>query len=362
MKVSLGILAWNEESSIGVTVGSIFAQSLATRLHERGDSLEIVVVPNGCTDATAARAEEAFALHRRERSFSEGRVAPLARPGKINAWNEYVHRLSDPGAAFLFFADADIVLHGEETLWNMLRALEENPVAIASTDQPIKHIALKEKKGLLDRLSLGTSAMTQAAPGQLTGQLYCARGEWLRRLWMPDGLIVEDGFLKAMIVTDFLSQPSNLSRIVRAPNAAHVFEAYTRLRDILPNQRRQAVGHAIFTVLRERLEEISRGSAVDAFLEAERERDPDWFRKHLKHEIAKKGGWVMPPGLFGVRFRRLRHLPSRQRLIRLPAALAGAAVDALVVLWANHTLRHGQIASIWKDTKTTTLTNTLGPR
>jgi glycosyltransferase involved in cell wall biosynthesis len=355
MKVSLGILAWNEESSIGVSLGSVFAQSLAERLRARGDTLEVVVVPNGCTDATAARAEEALALNRRAHPHVQARVCSLAKAGKIHAWNEFVHRLSDPSAAFVFLADADIALHGEDTLWNMLRALEENPGAIASTDLPVKHLALKEKKGVLDRLSLGTSAMTQAAPGQLTGQLYCARGDWLRRAWMPDGLLLDDGFLKTMIVTEFFSRPADPSRVVRAPDAAHVFEAYTRLRDILPNQRRQAVGHAVWVILRERLAEAAREGPVDAFLARECGRDPEWFRKHLRQRVAQMGWWVMPPGMFGVRFRRLRNLPPRQRWARLPAALAGAAVDAVVTLWANRTLRRNQLASIWKDTKTTAL-------
>jgi hypothetical protein len=238
----------------------------------------------------------------------------------------------------------------------MVSVLRDQPHVLVATDEPIKHIALKEKKSWLDRLSLAVSAMTKATPGQLTGQLYAARAAALRRIVIPEGVIVEDGFLKQMLVTDGLTQRADNSRIVRAPDAAHVFEAYTRLRDILPNQRRQAVGHTIYTYLRDYLHhEIAQGRFAEQTLREKGAADPEWFLHEIKRRVAEGGWWVMHPGALAVRWKRWSAQRGLRRLTFFPAALAGWLLDLIVYTWANDTLKKGKLKGIWKDTKTTGL-------
>lgn len=361
MIVSIGILAWNEEECIGGTLRSLLDQSLLRDLQPACERrVEVIVVPNGCSDGTAKSAEAALKQGADSLpgvAFS-WRVEPVKEAGKVNAWNLFVHRFSHPDADYVFLMDADIRFEQRDTLKNMVSALERDAHAAVAVDLPRKHIAAKRRKSLLDRLSLAVSGQTQAAPGQLTGQLYCARGPALRRVHMPPGLLVEDGFLKQMICTDQLRKPCDNSLIVRAPDASHMFEAYTGVKDVFFNQRRQQIGHAVYTYLRDYL--VGRVGEKDAgeIIAENNARDPDWFRALIRERMQRSGRWVMYPGAFAVRWRRLRNLSPLKKVLHLPVALAAFLLDVPVLLAANRKLKSGQLAGVWKDTKSTALDQT----
>ena len=59
--LSIGIMAWNEESSLGPMLDSLFAQTIFARLAARGERCEVVCLANGCTDRTVDVAGEIFA-------------------------------------------------------------------------------------------------------------------------------------------------------------------------------------------------------------------------------------------------------------------------------------------------------------
>jgi glycosyltransferase involved in cell wall biosynthesis len=358
MIISIGILAWNEAECIGGTLRSLLEQSLIRELQPSGGwSVEVIVVPNGCSDGTAGSAAAALrqgASALPAAAFS-WRVEPVAEAGKVNAWNLFAHRFSHPAADFIFLMDADIRFEHPDTLKNMVGALLRDAHAAVSVDLPLKHIAAKARKSLADRISLAVSGMTQAAPGQLTGQLYCARGALLRRVHMPLGLLVEDGFLKQMLCTDLLRKPCDNRLVIRAPDASHVFEAYTGLKDVFFNQRRQQIGHAVYTYLRDYLVERVGEKDAGEIIAENNARDPDWFRALIRERMQRGGLWVMYPGAFSVRWRRLRNLSARQALLRFPVALAAFLLDVTVLLAANRRLKSGQLAGVWKDTKSTAL-------
>lgn len=358
MIISIGILAWNEEDCIEGTLRSLLEQSLLRELAPEGERrVEVVVVPNGCTDTTAEKAAEALRLG--AAALPAGaftwRVEPVSEPGKVNAWNLYVHRFSHPDADLVFLMDADIRYDHPDTLKNMAAALENNPQASVSVDLPLKHVAGKAKKSLADRISLAVSGMTQAAPGQLTGQLYCARGPLLRRVHMPLGLIVEDGFLKQMLCTDLMRGPCDNSRVIRAPGASHVFEAYTSVKDVFLNQRRQQIGHAIYTYLRDYLRDHPGEKDAGRIIAENNARDPDWFRALIRERVRQGGRWVMYPGAFSVRWRRLRNLSPLRAFLRLPVATAAFLLDVVVLVAANRRLRSGRLKGVWPDTKSRNL-------
>jgi glycosyltransferase involved in cell wall biosynthesis len=358
MIISIGILAWNEEESIGLALKSLLDQTLIRELADHAeDQLEIVVVPNGCSDRTDEKAAEALrtgATTLPADRFS-WRVESLREAGKVNAWNQFVHRFSNPSADFIFLMDADISYTHPDTLKNMVLALQQTPQAEASTDLPQKHILFKSRKTLGDRLSLAIGQITQSAPAQLTGQLYCARGPMLRRIHMPLGLMVEDGFLKHMICTNLFTQQPNNAKIIRAPHASHVFEAYFRIIDIFNNQRRQQIGHCIYTYLRDNLKADTSGKDAGQLIAEHNARDPDWFRKVIRERVQQGGRWVIYPGALGVRFKRLKNLSMGQALLRLPVAIVAFFMDVVVLVAANRRLRSGQLAGVWKDTKTSVL-------
>ena len=358
MIISIGVLAWNEEDSIGTSLQSLLEQSLLRELADHdADRLEVVVVPNGCADRTAEKA--AATLRSGSAAWPADRfswrVENLSESGKVNAWNHYVHRFCNQAADFIFLMDADIRFTHPDTLKNMLKSLLQTPHADAATDLPQKHLLFKPRKTLGDRLSLAIGQMTQAAPAQLTGQLYCARGPLLRRIHMPVGLMVEDGFIKQMICTNLFTQSPDSQRIIRAPNASHVFEAYFRIVDIFNNQRRQQIGHCIYTYLRDCLTEA--GGKVDAgeLIAANNTRDPEWFLKVIRERVRQGGWWVIYPGALGVRFKRLKNLSPGLAVLRFPLAVAAFLMDTVVLVAANRRLRSGHLAGVWKDTKSTAL-------
>ena len=128
--ISIGIIAWNEESGIEGTLRSLFRQSLFGELDGLGLRCEVVCVVNGSTDQTAAITERFFQAQRRDhphRGAFTARVAELVRRGKGNAWNCFVHSFSEPKAGVLFLMDADICIHRPDTMWNLLMTLEKDP-------------------------------------------------------------------------------------------------------------------------------------------------------------------------------------------------------------------------------------------
>ena len=68
------------------------------------------------------RIEQPPSLHKSLASVSEvvpsgtARVVELAKPGKANTWNQFVHKLSSTKASILFMMDADITFLSSNTI------------------------------------------------------------------------------------------------------------------------------------------------------------------------------------------------------------------------------------------------------
>jgi len=362
--IAIGIIAWNEEAAIAAMLESLFAQTLFAELAAQNIGCEIICVANGCTDRTAAAAQDIFEKQEREHPCKHtfaARVVEVQKRGKINAWNMFVHELSSREAQFLFFADADIVLNEPQTLWNMYRALNQNPLALVSTDTPIKDIALKPRRTLMERISLAASRMTQSAAAQLSGQLYCIKANIARNIYLPADLAAcEDGFIKALSCTYFLTHEVRPKHIVVAPKASHIFEAYVSLRDILNNQKRQMIGQTIVHLLVDReLKQLPLEQKLN-LAETLREReaaDPNWLKLLIaEHMRRTRYCWQLFPNLLSSRFQRLKGLRGSQRITHLPVALAGLAVSLLASHRAYRALRAGYV-NYWPDTQSPKLKN-----
>lgn len=349
--VAIGLLARNEATRLGATLASLFRQTLFDELERRGERAEIWVVANACTDDTVGTAQRIFrtesARHPHRRGFTAAAIS-VATPGKINAWSVFVHDLSSPRARWLILLDADIRLGHTTTLWNLGQALAENPYAQVAVGDPVKDLALKAAPTLRERISLATSRLTRDSGPQLTGQLYAIRAATARRIRLPRDLAAcEDGFIKTLVCTDFLAKPSQPLRIVKAPDASHVFEAYTTAGAILKNQKRQMIGQAFVHVL------------VDRFLPAEARRrrlepgelirqldeeDPTWLRRLIREHITRAGHfWRLFPGVCTFRLRRWARQRGWRLAAHLPATLVGCAVTAVAAFLAFRSLRRGLI-------------------
>lgn len=347
--VAIGIMAWNEEQSIPAALNSLFAQSLFGLLATRGERAEIVVLPNGCTDRTASVAEQTMQRLRAEHPHAEAiaaRVCELEQPGRNHAWNRFVHEFSAREARFIFMMDADILFHGEHTLRNMVCALERDAEAMVVTDRAHKEIEFKARKTLRDRLSLATSAMNRTNAACFSGQCYGMRAPIARNLYLPrDAGAPDDGFFKQVVCTDFLTRPLNPRRVVVAPEAAHIFEAYTSPAEVMRNQRRQMIGQTIVHVMIEHLKTRPHSERVNlaATLKRLEARDPDWLKRLLAEHLSEtRFFWDLFPGLLSFRLRRCWAMGGWRRLAYLPAALIATGVTVVSCWGAFRFLKRGQ--------------------
>lgn len=352
MNISIGILAHNEAVSISTTLQSLFQQSLFNE-PDPHKVIEVVVVPNGCTDETAevSRTTLEALVKRSPHPNIRWRICEVEQPGKTNAWNLYVHEFSDPAADYLFLMDADIQFIELHTLRHMLDTLEVNPDAWVSVDAPIKDVALKENKSLVERLSASASASVSAASGSVAvicGQLYCGRAIVLRGIWMPPGLQVEDGFIRAMVVTDRFTSPEVFERVVLAKSASHAFEAYTDLNRLLRHERWLVVGSTINSFIFNYLwANCNRELDAGSLIKQRNDQDPFWLHQFIQAAISGKGWWLIPQPFLFRRFQRLRQYPPLKLILRFPVAVIAFLVDLLVFFQANQELHRGGGMGYW---------------
>ncbi len=357
MKASIGILAYNEAPTIPRALESLFRQTLITEMPPT-TSLEIIVVANGCTDGTAQVSQNC--LERCLASMPGATqittlVKELDQPGKSNAWNVYVHGLSDPACDFLFLMDGDIELIAPNTLRSMLTLLLGRPEAWVAVDRPIKDVLFKQKKNLMDRASLLISQLSggqriEGKPSWLCGQLYCGRSQPLRRLHLPTQLPAQDGFLYHMLTTDGLREAPKPERIILAPDACHRFEAYTQIGQLLRHEKWLILATTVNEILYGTLPQ-QRSSPLEHIgqtIQRLNQSDPDWLSQWIGKTIAQRRFWLIPPFILTRRFYSLRHKALPKAIAFLPFALAAFCVDFMLAIQANTALHKGQGFHHWR--------------
>jgi glycosyltransferase involved in cell wall biosynthesis len=349
-KISIGILAHNESSSIDRTLKSLFQQSLFDGTDAQ-NSIEIVVVPNGCTDDTAARSRTILTelTQHSPHPHLRSSVCEVAAAGKSNAWNLYVHQFADPSAEYLFLMDADIQLLEIHTLRQTIETLVHHPTAQIAVDTPIKDLVFKQHKSPLEQLSVAVSSSALNDDDiWICGQFYCGRASVLRQIWMPSGLIVEDGFLTMMIRTGNFTSLPLLDRIVRTPNASHSFEALSDPRQLLRHEKRIVIGMTVNHYLADYLKENCNDQIdAGAFIQKMNEVEPLWFEHLFQNIILQTGWWLIPmPWLFR-RFEGMHSRPWPKAIIRFTMAVIALLVDSIVFFQANRDMHRGNNIGYW---------------
>jgi glycosyltransferase involved in cell wall biosynthesis len=354
MHVTIGVLAYNESASIARTIGSLFEQSVFTG---RGATLpdvqwEVIVVPNGCTDDTHQRADDALRLAtaRCTAPVVDYRVESLQRAGKSHAWNKLIHELSASHTDVFVMIDADIEFGHPDTVANCVTRLLVDTQAWAVVDLPLKDFHRKTNPTLLERWSMRTSMDKLAQAPGIAGSFYVVAAPRLRGIWMPIDLSVEDGFLLAMIVTDCFRRDPEFSRVVRADNASHYFEGLTRPTAIINHEVRMMVGTVLnaFLCWDMLLFLTPRHSAgAGALIRDLNAQDADWYKRAMSNQIEIRGLWAIRTREIWRQFRQWRQMPWPRRIRRLPVTLALFMFD-LVVMWrANRKLVSGRAVGYW---------------
>ena len=218
LRVDIGVFAHDEAAGIAATLRSLLAQDL---IAQSGVQVRLLVLANGCRDATAAVAGGIAGVE----------VADLAQGGKSRTWNRFVHDLSRRDADVLIFADADIELPDAGTLRLLVDGLAQDGGLFALSSQPVKDIVLNPQGlSLTQRLIAASSGGLDDWKTAICGQLYAMPARRARGVHLPIGLPVEDGFLRAMVLTDLLRAPEDLARLGGAMGARHVYGSETPYR------------------------------------------------------------------------------------------------------------------------------------
>ncbi len=347
--ISIGIIACNEAKTIGKMLNSLWQQNLFQKIASNLE-IEIIIVPNGCSDNTAQVAQAK--LHNLPKTANiTWKICEIKQPGKSNAWNLYVHQLSNPKADYLFLMDADIQLLQSQTLDSMLQTLATETTAWVSVDKPIKDVSVKDKKNFREKISTLVSSLSRSKvksgnAAWLCGQLYCAKAQLLRKIWLPTSLPTQDAFLYNMIVTDCLTTSKVPQRVILAPNASHIFEAYTSISRLLRHEKWLILGNTINQLLCKELDRPNK-QATGVLIKQKNQQDPLWLNKVIHKSTLDRNWWLIPRYILLRRFHSLCDKTLMQRITLFPLAVAATIIDFLLSLQANLELHQQQNIGYW---------------
>ncbi|WDE98546.1 glycosyltransferase family 2 protein [Lentisphaera profundi] len=348
MKILIGMLIHNEEDIIADTLKTVFTQDI---FNHTQDKIEMIIVANACSDNSAAIAEFLLREFKRLHLNFTYRVVSKEEPGKIAAWNDLIHLYSDPDYDYIICMDGDIIIQQNHNFSTLIDALERNSEALISSDLPIKDISLKAHKGLRNFTSLAFSKITQKGTSQLCGQLYCARADFLKQIYIPPEVLIDDTYIKFMACTGGLKHSVDDSKIISLRHISHIFEAYTGVKDYFNNQVRQTVGFSLWRIFKEIIKnDLINDNAIQAVKKRALE-NPEWLKEEMLIYFAQGKKWYIYSGALSVRFKRLTRLSFKGKLKMIIPVICAWLVDIAVVFVSNQKIKNSHLQSLWSDTK-----------
>lgn len=330
MRVDIGVFAHNEAAGIAAMVARLLAQDVS------GLDARVLVLANGCTDNTVALARAAGA-----------EVADLPQGGKSRTWNSFVHDLARPEAEVLVFVDADIEFTAPDCLKRLALGLAARPALWVLNSQPVKDIVARPQ-GLsaLDRVIAAAGGGLDDWKTAICGQLYAMPAARARAFHLPIGLPVEDGFLRAMVLTDALTRPEDFARIDGLDGLSHIYASERSIAALIRHQTRIVIGSALnlaaFDTLRALPEEARQPELARAAA------DEGWLARVLRDRLPR-----LPFGYVPVHFlvKRLTRVASNPRenlaMKRVALAILGFGFDAVVYLLAQYRMARGAGVGHW---------------
>ena len=336
LRIDIGLFAHDEAAGIAAMLRGLSLQDI---FHDGTVSVRVLVLANGCQDQTVAIAQTM--------DVPETEVIDLAAGGKSRTWNRFVHDLARTEADVLMFMDADIEFCRADTLRRLVQELQNCLGLWVINSQPIKDIiARPQQLSTLDKAIAAASGGLDDWKTAICGQLYAMPAARARRFHLPIGLPVEDGFLRAMVLTNALTDPEDLSKIAGAHDVAHIFASERSIAALIKHQTRIVIGSAInaacFAALRA-LPADQRHAAL-----ATAAKDESWLTATIATRLPR---W--PYGFVPLHFlvKRLAILlEDPKRLLRpklLITAFAGFGFDAIVYVCAQIAMWRGAGAGHW---------------
>jgi glycosyltransferase involved in cell wall biosynthesis len=341
--VDIAILAHQEEATIASVIEDLAAQSAAT--DPRLD-LRVCVAANGCRDKTVEVARAAVA--RLPAEVSERFVVlDLAQSGKSRTLNALIHTHLRREAEIFVFMDGDIGLVEPDTIGRIVQGLATRPELRIFTGRPVKDIAhYGIETGAVGRLIASGAEQLTDFRRSLAGGLYGIRASAARSVHLPIGLPVEDGFIRAMVVTDFLTRPDQLDRIDGDPGVFFIYESIRTVPALVRHQTRIVVGSAINAMLFARIRKLAPTPEAAQALLREAASDEQWLQRALREELPKAPHGYVPFHFMTKRIRRFD-----RKLLAHPskffAFLGGIGLDVIAWVNASRVMMSGRAAGHW---------------
>ncbi|WP_135502455.1 glycosyltransferase family A protein [Roseovarius aestuariivivens] len=342
-RLTIGVLAHNEEAIIGNLIGDLKNQSVV-RNPAAGLDIHLCIVANGCTDGTVETSRSCLA----DASFPDHvqwDVFDLKPPSKTNAWNVFVHDISPEDSDVLLFMDSDIRLPQPDIIERSLQELHTNRSAWIVSDEPKNVFPPGSGWSVTRFLSERFGRKPGRGKASLCGQFYCARASRIREITLPTGLLSQDGFIRAMVLTSALTEPEQIERISILPNAFHLHPAYTTVSSRFRYEKRQMMSTTVYNYIYALLNDMPK-SLSDRMAEIRRlnRTDPAWVAK-LVRENCRDRTFVVPLDFAFRRARRLRPF-TLAKITRLIAVIPALAFDILVAWRASSELRQNAIGDV----------------
>jgi glycosyltransferase involved in cell wall biosynthesis len=339
MNIAICIIAKDEEDSIGHLIDQISRQTIFGSI----TAAEILVVCNGCTDRTAEIAGEAVHLAQWPERVRTS-VHDYKEAGKARFWNVAVHDLISKSAETALFLDADVELADDSVLENLVSELQSNQNAVAISGWPVKDIALKERKSMIERFSLRVSAQTQYAHS-INGSLYAAELECLRKIWLPVPIPGEDGMLSAMIKTEGFTHPPRENLICRADKPTHFYEAHS-VQGFFRHEQRMVIGTTINGWLFEHFWQEQYTEHVGQTIRELNEKNPTWVGDLIASKVGNRR-WILPSRMLTWRLKNLRNVSLAKAIGRAPFSIGATLLNVWPCISANAILRRKAAANFW---------------
>lgn len=336
--IDIGMFAHNEEDNIIATLDRFVSQSI---FHIANINIRLTVLANGCTDKTQEICYQFFS----DLNIPNFQLNAMQESGKSRTWNKFVHDISRKEAEYLIFCDADIELMDPCTLERLILFVKHRPQLIASSSRPVKDLAFKEKNTMVEKIILRSASGLDDWKKAICGQLYVLRSTSARRIWLPAGLPVEDGFVRAMILTNNFTEQENFSVIDGSDDIFHIYESETSLCQIIRHQTRIVIGSAINilifqNILRQapqRREEYLRDISYEN----------EWLNETLKSQLPQSPFGFVP---FHFAFKRISHFFNKKTKfspIAILILLCGLSFDLIVYVIAQIKMSRGHGANYW---------------
>lgn len=335
MRVSVGILAHNEQEHIASTILDVVKQDIFSKTNFE---VKLHIIPNGCTDRTSDVANEV--IYKLRATNIRFEVNVLEQPGKSNAWNIFVHKLAWQDADYLILVDADIVIHDTSSLGLLIESLIRNQSANVATSLPRKEIEAKKNKNVREKLSINVSYLDESKSVAICGQLYCIRGRVAREIYLPCGLPVEDGFISASVHTaNFTDHSQSFHRVIRASSVSHYFEALLNPIALYKHEKRLQIGTLINSIIFNNLwkQNFKKHNMAGHYIRKMNQQDPLWVSRLVSEYRDNNGFWVVPKKqMFSyIRSWKKSKRTTLEKLCKLPLVILSTLITVSIVVSVN---------------------------